>query len=40
MTNFLYGILTGIGITIISLITISHYLFPHNKDNDNDNWEA
>jgi hypothetical protein len=39
MTNFLYGILTGIGITIITLITISHYLFPTKKPNDNE-WEA
>jgi hypothetical protein len=39
MEHFLYGIGVGIGITIITLITISHYLFPTKKPNDNE-WEA
>jgi hypothetical protein len=39
MEHFLYGMVAGIGITIITLITISHYLFRTNKENDNE-WEA
>jgi|LakMenE18May11ns_1017448.scaffolds.fasta_scaffold9894788_5 hypothetical protein len=38
MENFLYGMIAGIGITIITLITISHYLFPTKKEDDNQ-WE-
>jgi hypothetical protein len=38
MENFLYGIGVGIVITIISLITLSHYLFPTKKKDDNQ-WE-
>jgi hypothetical protein len=39
MEYFLYGIGVGIGITIITLITISQYLFPTKKPKDNE-WEA
>ena len=36
---FLYGILTGIGVTVTSLVILSHYLFPTKKGKDNE-WEA
>ena len=39
MENFLYGMLAGVGVTIISLIIISQYLFPTKKPKDNE-WEA
>jgi len=39
MENFLYGMLAGVGVTIIILITISQYLFPTKKPKDNE-WEA
>jgi hypothetical protein len=39
MEYVLYGMIAGIGITIITLITLSHYLFPTKKPKDNE-WEA
>jgi hypothetical protein len=38
MEYFLYGMIAGIGITFISLITLSHYLFSPEKEDDNQ-WE-
>jgi hypothetical protein len=38
MEYFLYGVIAGIGITFISLIILSNYLFPTKKEDDN-GWE-